>query len=80
MMAKLSLTGVFMGTEFDKEPVYAAVAELLAQAARGEIEVVVDSTFPLSAAAKVKSSAGWCFSRSRACLVTVGPTTLHLQS
>ena len=52
MMANLSLIGVFMGTEFDKEPVHAAVAELLAQAARGEIEVIVDSSFPLAAAAQ----------------------------
>ena len=52
MMANLSMTGVFMGTEFDKEPVYLSVAELLSQAARGEIEVIIDSSFPLAAAAQ----------------------------
>lgn len=52
LMANLSLTGVFMGTEFDKESVHAAVADLLAQAARGEIEVIVDRRFALAEAAQ----------------------------
>ncbi len=52
MVANLSLTGVFMGTEFDKEPVHSNVAELLAQAARGEIKVVIDRSFALAEAAQ----------------------------
>ena len=52
MMANVSLTGVFMGSEFEGEPVRSAVADLLAQAARGEIEVVVDRRFGLAEAAQ----------------------------
>lgn len=52
MMANLSLTGVFMGTEFDKVTVYQNVAGLLAQAARGEIEVAIDRRFALAEAAQ----------------------------
>ncbi|AHE55719.1 hypothetical protein NX02_20310 [Sphingomonas sanxanigenens DSM 19645 = NX02] len=52
MMANLSLTGVFMGAEFDKETVYQNVAGLLAQAARGEIDVVIDRRFALAEAAQ----------------------------
>lgn len=52
MMGSLSLTGVFMGTEFDKEPVRLNVAELLGQAARGEIEVIIDRSFALAEAAQ----------------------------
>ena len=52
MMANVSLTGVFMGSEFEGEPVRSAVAELLAQAAHGEIEVVVDRRFSLAEAAQ----------------------------
>lgn len=51
MMANTSLVGVFMGTEFHMEPTYSNVAELLGQAARGEVEVVVDTTFALAEAA-----------------------------
>lgn len=50
MMANLSLTGVFMGTEFEKGSVYRNVADLLAQAAQGEIEVIIDKRFALAEA------------------------------
>ena len=52
MMANLSLTGVFMGTEFDKEPVHSNVAELLGRAARGDVEVIINKRFVLAEAAQ----------------------------
>ena len=52
MMANLSLTGVFMGTEFDKEPVHSNVAELLGLAARGDIDVIINKRFVLAEAAQ----------------------------
>lgn len=52
MMANITLSGVFMGTEFDTEAVHATVANLLGEAARGDIEVVIDRAFPLAEAAQ----------------------------
>lgn len=46
-----SLFGVFMGTQFTKPDVYGMVSGLLKRAALGELDVLVDRTFPLSAAA-----------------------------
>lgn len=50
LLANNRLTGVFMGTELDREDVRHRVAGLLAGAARGELEVVIDRRFPLSEA------------------------------
>lgn len=51
LQANQTLHGVFMGTQFEKPGVHAAVDKLLKQAAAGEIEVLVDRKFPLAAAA-----------------------------
>jgi len=52
MVANLSLTGVFMGTLFERDSVYNNVAGLLAQAAHDHIEVVIDRRFALAEAAQ----------------------------
>lgn len=52
-----SLLGVFMGTQFEKPEVYLTVARMLAQAAAGELAVVVDRTFALADAAQAHAHA-----------------------
>jgi NADPH2:quinone reductase len=49
-----SLTGVFLGAELvlDTARVRALIAELLDQVARGDLQVVIDRTFPLADAAE----------------------------
>ncbi len=49
-----SITGVFLGAEMGMQPerTHAMIDELLARAARGELQVVIDRTFPLSEAAE----------------------------
>ncbi|MCE6076429.1 zinc-binding dehydrogenase [Agrobacterium vitis] len=47
-----SLLGVFMGTQFEKPNVYDTVSQMLKLAATGDLKVVVDKIFPLSAAAE----------------------------
>nr|WP_238346223.1 zinc-binding dehydrogenase [Luteimonas saliphila] len=51
LQANQSLHGVFMGTQFEKPGVHAAVGRMLEQAAAGDIAVLVDTRFPLAAAA-----------------------------
>ena len=53
MEKNASLTGVFLGAEMGMQPArtHAMIDELLARAARGELQVVIDRTFPLSEAA-----------------------------
>ncbi|HEY5289267.1 MAG TPA: zinc-binding alcohol dehydrogenase family protein, partial [Caulobacteraceae bacterium] len=46
-----SLTGVFLGAEIATDRVRARIQTLIDEAARGELRVVVDRTFPLSKAA-----------------------------
>ena len=47
-----SLTGVFLGAEIMTDRVHDMIQDLIDQAARGEREVVIDSTFPLAEADK----------------------------
>ena len=47
-----SLTGVFLGAEIMTDRVHDMIQDLIDQAARGELEVVIDSTFPLAEADK----------------------------
>jgi NADPH2:quinone reductase len=46
-----SLTGVFLGAEIMTDRVHDLIQELINEAARGELQVVIDKTFPLSEAA-----------------------------
>ncbi|MFY8142617.1 MAG: zinc-binding dehydrogenase, partial [Caulobacter sp.] len=46
-----SLTGVFLGAEIMTDRVHDMIQDLIEKAARGELEVVIDRTFPLSQAA-----------------------------
>lgn len=46
-----SLTGVFLGAEIATDRVHDNIQRLLNEAARGELSVVIDRTFPLSEAA-----------------------------
>lgn len=46
-----SLTGVFLGAEIMTDRVHDLIQDLIEKAARGELEVVIDRTFPLSEAA-----------------------------
>jgi NADPH2:quinone reductase len=46
-----SLTGVFLGAEIMTDRVHDMIQELINEAARGELQVVIDKTFPLSEAA-----------------------------
>lgn len=45
-----SLSGVFLGAEIATDRVYNNIQRLIDEAARGELQVVIDRTFPLSAA------------------------------
>ena len=51
MAGNRSLTGVFLGAEMGTERVYNMIQRLIEEAARGELKVVIDRTFPLSEAA-----------------------------
>jgi NADPH2:quinone reductase len=46
-----SLTGVFLGAEIMTDRIHDMIQELIDRAAKGELEVVIDKTFPLSEAA-----------------------------
>lgn len=46
-----------MGTQLEKPAVHRTVSAMLAQAARGEIQVVIDRTFSLEEAAKAHAYA-----------------------
>src|SRR5579863_3085546 len=46
-----SLTGVFLGAEIGSDRVYNMIQQRIDEAARGELKVVIDRTFPLSEAA-----------------------------
>ena len=46
-----SLSGVFLGAEIATDRVYNNIQRLIDEAAKGELQVVIDRTFPLSAAA-----------------------------
>jgi len=46
-----SLSGVFLGAELATQRAHDMIARLLADVARGDLEVVIDRTFPLSEAA-----------------------------
>lgn len=47
-----SLSGVFLGAEIGTDRAYNMIAQLLADAAKGEIDVIIDRTFRLSEAAE----------------------------
>ncbi|MGO4741553.1 zinc-binding alcohol dehydrogenase family protein [Bosea sp. 2KB_26] len=57
LQANRSLFGVFMGTQFGKPEVYSTVSDMLQQAATGHLKVIVDKTFPLTAAAEAHAYA-----------------------
>jgi len=46
-----SLTGVFLGAEIMTDRVHDMIQTLIDEAARGELKVLIDRTFPLSEAA-----------------------------
>lgn len=46
-----SLTGVFLGAEIMTDRIHDLIQDLIDRAAQGELEVVIDKTFPLSEAA-----------------------------
>lgn len=46
-----SLTGVFLGAEIMTDRIHDLIQDLIDRAAKGELEVVIDKTFPLSEAA-----------------------------
>lgn len=52
-----TLHGVYMGTQFEKPEVYPTVGDMLEQATRGELDVVIAETFPLSEAARAHAYA-----------------------
>lgn len=52
-----SLLGVFMGSQFERPEVYQTVSKMLQQASEGELDVIVDRSFPLSAAAEAHAYA-----------------------
>ncbi|HYA35415.1 MAG TPA: zinc-binding dehydrogenase [Candidatus Binataceae bacterium] len=51
MAGNRSLTGVFLGAEMATDRVRSMIQRLVDEAARGELKVVIDKTFPLSEAA-----------------------------
>lgn len=57
LQANQSLFGVFMGTQLEKPDVHRAVSRMLDLAATGDLEVIVDRTFPLAAAAEAHAYA-----------------------
>jgi NADPH2:quinone reductase len=46
-----SLSGVFLGAEITTDRVHDNIQRLIDEAARGELKVIIDRTFPLSEAA-----------------------------
>jgi len=50
MAGNRSLTGVFLGAEMGADRVHNMIQRLIDEAARGELKVVIDRTFPLSEA------------------------------
>ncbi len=50
MPGNRSLTGVFLGAEIGTERGHNMIQRLIEEAARGELKVVIDRTFPLSEA------------------------------
>lgn len=50
LQANQSFYRVFMGTQLERDGVHATVTAMLGQAARGELSVIIDQTFPLAAA------------------------------
>lgn len=57
LQANQSLFGVFMGTQLEKPDVYGTVSRMLDWAAAGALKVIVDRTFPLTAAAEAHTYA-----------------------
>ena len=51
MAGNRSLTGVFLGAEIGTDRAHNMIQRLIDEAARGELKVVIDKTFPLSEAA-----------------------------
>jgi NADPH2:quinone reductase len=51
MAGNRSLTGVFLGAEIATDRAHDMIQRLIGEAARGELKVVIDRTFPLSEAA-----------------------------
>ena len=51
MAGNRSLTGVFLGAEIITDRVHNNIQRLIDMAARGDLQVIVDRTFPLSEAA-----------------------------
>lgn len=51
MAGNRSLTGVFLGAEIGSDRVHNMIQRLIEEAARGELRVVLDRTYPLSEAA-----------------------------
>jgi NADPH2:quinone reductase len=51
MAGNRSLTGVFLGAEIATDRAHKMIQRLIEEAARGELKVVIDRTFPLSEAA-----------------------------
>ena len=51
MAGNRSLTGVFLGAEIGTDRAHNMIQRLIDEAARGELKVVIDRTFPLSEAA-----------------------------
>ena len=47
-----SLSGVFLGAEIGTDRVYNNIQKLIDDAARGDLKIVIDRTFPLSQAAE----------------------------
>jgi NADPH2:quinone reductase len=47
-----SLNGVFLGAEIGSDRVHDNIQRLIDEAARGELKVLIDRTFPLSEAAE----------------------------
>jgi len=50
MAGNRSLTGVFLGAEIGTDRAHNMIQRLIDEAARGELKVVIDRTFPLSEA------------------------------